>query len=260
MKSNFLRGIFSKIDKNSPAILTSMACIGVVSTAVMAVKATPKASEIVNNMRVAQRANGEDLKLKKWEVVKRTWKCYLPATIMGVATISAILGANSINTKRNAAIAGAYALVDTKFREYKENVVETFAKNVGDNVTVEEMIDNTANKRQMKENPLDHEVIMADESRQLCFDAYSGRYFMSTIPELDSIFVDLSRRLMNDHTVSLNEYFFEIGLEASKSGDNLTWHIDRGMIEGRYTSQIASDGRACIVVNFETDPAYIDFN
>lgn len=259
MKKQAFKGLLGGIDKNSPAILTGLGCVGVVSTAILAVKATPKAHAILE--RLKEEASDEGVKLKKWTVVKETWKCYIPTAIMAAATISCVLGANSISTKRNAAIAGAYAILDKKFTDFKGDVIETFSKKQAknDERTVQEKINDTANARRLKENPLDHEVILSDDE-QLCYDAYSGRYFKSTINKLDSIFVDLSRRLMNDHTVTLNEYFFEIGIESSRSGDTLAWHIDRGLISPRYSSQLATDGRACIVVNFETDPTYIDFN
>ena len=101
------------LQKNSPTILTGLAVAGVVTTVVMAVKATPKALEILDQERVMREDYSERWlvpveKITKKDIVKLTWKCYLPSFLMGGATIAAIIAANSINLRRNAALSGLY--------------------------------------------------------------------------------------------------------------------------------------------------------
>lgn len=93
------------LSKNSPTILTGLGVAGLISTAVMAVKATPKAIELIDQLRddeINRRLRnlgfvGEeelhhsvneqcDVKLTKKEIIKVTWKCYVPAALMGVVS------------------------------------------------------------------------------------------------------------------------------------------------------------------------------
>ena len=104
--SSIARQAFNFVDHNSASILTGLSVVGVVGTAVLAVRATPEALrriDYANEDRVS-----EDLPtLTKFEVVKVAWKPYIPATLLGLGTISAVIGSRTIDSKRNAALAAA---------------------------------------------------------------------------------------------------------------------------------------------------------
>lgn len=70
------------VKRNASTILTGLASIGVVTTAVMAVKATPKALRLLEE---AEQEKGEEL--TKWEKVKTAGSSYIPSVIVGTATI-----------------------------------------------------------------------------------------------------------------------------------------------------------------------------
>ena len=106
--------------KHSPEILTGVGIAGMITTTVPAVKATPKALDLI--------AIAEDEKndtLTKVEVVKTAWKPYIPAAVTCAASITCLIGASAVNAKRNAALATAYELSKTALTEYKEKVIET---------------------------------------------------------------------------------------------------------------------------------------
>ena len=77
-----------------------------------------KAIKLIN-----QAENEKNADLTKTETVKACWKVYIPAMVTGTASIVCLIGASSVNAKRNAALAAAYTLSDTAFREYKEKVI-----------------------------------------------------------------------------------------------------------------------------------------
>ena len=64
--------VISKVSEKSPEILVGIGLAGMLTSTVLAVKATPKALDIL-----AQ----EEEELTTVEKVKKTWKCYIPATI-----------------------------------------------------------------------------------------------------------------------------------------------------------------------------------
>ena len=74
MKPKLSQKVGRALKKASPTILTCIGAVGVVATAVLAVKATPKALEMV---RADSRKNhdGDQHAATRVEVVKSCWKC-----------------------------------------------------------------------------------------------------------------------------------------------------------------------------------------
>ena len=113
------------LKKASPTILTCIGAAGVVATAVLAVKATPKADSLI---KADSRRNhdGDPYAATKLEAVKSCWKCYIPAAATCVATIICIFGANTLNKKQQASLASAYALVNRSYSDYKHKLKELY--------------------------------------------------------------------------------------------------------------------------------------
>lgn len=104
-------------------LLTCIGAAGVVATSAMAVKATPKAIEMLKN---AEEEKGD--KLTKLEVVKTAAPAYIPAAVTGVATVACIFGANVLNKHQQAAMASAYALLDRSYKAYSNKVNELYGE------------------------------------------------------------------------------------------------------------------------------------
>ena len=95
-----------------------------VTTTVLAVRATPKAIELIEAKKKEEQVDS----LPPVEVVKTAWKCYLPATITGVVSMACIIGSCSVSARRSAVLATACKLSETAFTEYQDKVVETIGK------------------------------------------------------------------------------------------------------------------------------------
>ena len=87
------------LQHNTPVILSGLASIGVIITAVTAVKATPKAIQLLEE---AEKNKGEEL--STWEKAKATALTYLPSILIGGTTIICIFGAQSLNRKQQASM------------------------------------------------------------------------------------------------------------------------------------------------------------
>lgn len=114
--------------KQAPVLLTVIGISSMVSSTVLAVRATPKAillkekAEMEKNRDIS--AYQEAQTLTPVELVRSCWRCYTPAFIMGVFGTACLIGANSVHLRRNAALAAAYALSETSFKDYKEKTAE----------------------------------------------------------------------------------------------------------------------------------------
>lgn len=242
-----IKTIRSGLAKHSPAILTALGITGMIGTTVLAVKATPKALDLIENKKEELDKDG----LTVAETVKATWKCYVPAAITCATSAACLIGASSVHTKRNAALATAYKLSESAFIEYRDKVVETIGEKK------EQSVRDAIAKDHVEKNPVtNNEVIITDKGYTLCYDELSGRYFYSDIEKIKKAVNELNRQMLNDMYVSLNELYYELGLEGTKLGEQMGWNVDRGLIDLKFSATVSADDRPCIVLDYRVPPMY----
>lgn len=230
-----------KIGQNSPAILTGFAVAGVVTTAVMAVKATPLAIDELAALDHAPTIQ---------EKVKATWRIYLPSALMGTATIGCIIGAHTISSRRTAAIAGAYSLADAALKEYQEKVVEQIG------ATQEEKIKEKIIGDHVEANPVVEEhVANPGDDGTLCFDEPSGRYFRSDIESVRRAVNDFNKELLTSVWMSMNDFYDFLNLEAIDMGDHLGWEPEN-LLDVKFTSKLTPKGIPVLVLSYTPIPKY----
>lgn len=239
------------VKKNSPAILTGIGVAGMVTTVFLTGKATIKAVDLIHEKEIDESRN----ELTKKEIISTVWKEYIPAVITGGMSIACVIGANSVSTRRNAALATAYQITSTAFSDYKQEVIAT----VGEKK--ERLIKNKVSEKQIADHPVTDEnnketVIIAGDGQQLCFDAISSRYFTSDMESIRKAENDLNKQMINENYISLNDYYSAVGLPPIATGNDLGWNIDDGTVEIEFGSHLASNGKAALTVNFDRVPIY----
>ena len=233
--------------KYSPQILTGLGIAGVVTTTVLAIKATPKAAKLVE-----EEAYERKEELTPMEVVKVTWKCYIPTAVSMATSITCLICANSVNTKRNAALAAAYKISETAFIEYKDKVVETIGEKK--EKTVREKI---AEDKVKNNPPTQNTIIMTDNGTELFLEPVSGRYFKSDMEKIRRIENECNKKMLHDINgyMSLNDFYDELGLEHSSIGYELGWN-SYNLLEIDYIPQLLEDDKLCVVLEYTTGPKY----
>ena len=238
------------LSKHSPEILTGMGIAGMITTTVLAVKATPKALDLLARAEDEKFDNGHGDPLTVIEKVKAAWKPYIPAATTCIFSVACLIGASSVNARRNAALATAYKLSETALTEYKEKVIETIGEKK------EKVIRDKINDDKLANNPVSKsEVIVIKNGDTLCYDAISGRYFKSSVDKIDKAVININKLMINEMYASLNDFYDELGLDHTLIGSELGWNID-DKLEVEFGSHIADDGNPCIVVNFSVAPRY----
>lgn len=235
------------IKKHSPEILTGIGIAGMITTTIMAVRATPKALILIEERKEEIGAE----KLEAMDMVRTTWACYIPAAITGTLSVVCLIGASSVNARRNAALATAYTLSESALKDYQGKVIEMFGEKKN------EAVKDAMAKDKVEKNPVvTREVIITEKGNTLCYDAISGRYFKSDIEKIKKAECELNRQILDDMYVSLNDFYYEIGLDSVKLGDELGWNVDSGYIDLSFSSQLASDGTPCLVIDYSVAPRY----
>lgn len=245
--TKIVNDVKTAVSKHSPEILTGIGIAGMITSTVLAVKATPKAERLIKE---AETKKGESL--TRVEKAKACWKCYIPAAVTTVTATACLVGASSVHARRNAALATAYKLSETAIAEYREKVVETIGE------TKEQLVRDKVDKAQVEKKPVEKsEVYVTNRGSTLCYDYMSGRYFESDIDAIKKAENELNKRMLRDTFgyVSMNEFYEEIGLDHIGMGDYMGWNVNN-LIDIHFGSQIATDGRPCIVITHNNAPDY----
>lgn len=164
MKNTFLK-------RNSSTIFTTIGAIGVVATAVIAVKDTPKALRILDE---AEQEKGEELTVK--EKIVTAGPVYIPAIAVGISTIACIFGANTLNKRNQAALMSAYALLDQSYKDYKRKVSDIYGEDA-DKKIIEEVAKEELEPRDNTDDTDDSNVVTI-------FDGTTMRSFESVLDRI----------------------------------------------------------------------------
>lgn len=249
MRNQFVKNLGKIISKNSSVILMGFSLASMAGAVIFAIKDTPKALKLIDEKE-------EELgveKLPPKEVIKTTWKVYLPTAASMVISAACAIGSNSIHAKKYAALSTAYALAERSYKTFKDATEETITEEQ------KEELDRKIARKYLAEAPkpkaiTESEKVSYPKGQDLYFDKFSGRYFNSSRLEIEGIENRLGAYMLDNMFLSLNDYYDEVGLRHVKYGDDIGWHIQDGVIKFKLTSDIAEDGRPCIVVDTWRDP------
>lgn len=224
-----VQSLAKHLKRSSPTLVAIVASVGVVGTAVLAVKATPKALKKIQTDS-EKNHDGDPNAATTSEKIKSAWSCYIPAAAVGAATILCIFGSNALNRKQQASLAAAYNLVSRQYAQYRDKVKEICGKETHDRImrelAAEKVDDDHAIYAQggFYQSDLDFEG--ASEERRLFYDRFSERYFESTFSKVLQAEYHINRNLCLRGEVTLNEFYSFLGIEPIEGGDSIGWFID----------------------------------
>jgi hypothetical protein len=252
------------LNEHSPTILTGVGVVGTVSTAYLTGRATVKAVKIIeenskeydpeyNPVTAETYYEPHKIELSTTRKIRLVWKSYIPPVGMGATTISAIILANKISSKRIAALGVAAGLSERALQEYKDKVLEKIGKSQ-DTAVHDEIAQDRVNQHPVNSR----EVILAGTGEVLCFDMSSGRYFQSTVEEIKRAENKINFNLVHYMHASLSEFYDEIGLPPTSYSDTVGWNLNN-KIDVRISAVVSSDNRPCLAIDF-ANPPYTDYD
>ena len=241
-----------KLKKHSPEILVVGGVVGLVTSGVMACKATTKLSailddskeqielfdkvaanpEMVNEEYTVEDAE-KDKKIVKVQTAVKVAKLYAPAVAIGMVSIGAIFASNNIMRKRNVALGAAYATVDQAFKDYRNRVVDRFGEeldkelryNLKTKEVKETVEDENGKKKTVKRNIKYMDSTMPSEFAVIYDDGCAG---WTKDPEDNKFFLIQQQRYANERLkrrgyLSLNEVYELLGFPSTKAGQVVGW-------------------------------------
>ena len=167
-------------------------------------------------------------------------KLYAPAVGLGVLSITSILAGHNIMRKRNVALAAAYTIVDSNFKDYRGRVVERFGKELDKElrynikaVEVEEKVVNDDGKEETVKKTIEVVDMESPESYTdyaKFFDA--GSPFWDKNAEYNLMFLKrqeeaATRKLRERGYLMLNDVYEMLGIMKTEAGAYVGWIYDK---------------------------------
>lgn len=242
--------------RHTSTVLTCLGGIGVVATSIMAIKATPKALELIEE---AKKEKGE--KLSKWETVKVAAPKYIPAMMTGVATITCIFGSNVLNKRQQASLISAYALLDESYKKYRHKVIEKYGEEAHEEIMNEIAVEETK-EVYIHANNLGTDCtqfLEEDYSKPVLFyDEYGKRYFEAPIEQVILAEYHFNRNYTFRGYALLNEFYDFLGLEQTDYGREVGWAVeDDGSywVDFNHRKVKLDNGLECYIIEMLYEPS-----
>lgn len=285
-----------KFKKHSPEILAVTGVIGIVTSAVMACKATTKVNDIVDEAKETidkihesvgkglHTSDGEeyteeiakkDLTITYVQTGLKFVKLYGPSVALGIASIGCMLGSNHILRKRNIALAAALTNVATSFKEYRGRLVDRFGKDLDRELRFgikAKEVEETVTDEDGKETTVKKTVEVVDPNT--AHSMYSivfceGNTGWTRNAELNKVFLIQQQNWANDKLkmngiLTLNEVYDMVGAPRTAYGQIAGWvYTDDGSIGDNFVDFGIFDvnnEKACDFINGREKSIILDFN
>lgn len=246
-----------KLKKHSPEILAVTGTIGVVTSAVMACRATTKLSGILEKSKkeaevihlavehpecldgheYTEEDGKNDLRISYVNTGLSIVKLYAPSVILGTLSITAMLTSNNILRKRNIALAAAYTAVDKGFKEYRSRVVERFGEEMDRelryNLKSKEIEEKVIDEKTGKEKTVKKTVNVVDPTQYSVYARFydDGCNGWTKDPEHNLFFLKSQENYANDILKTrghlfLNEVYDMLGIPRTQAGQMVGWVYD----------------------------------
>ena len=287
------------VKNHASLILTVLSGFGLVGTAVAAAKVAPKAEKElqdelhwkihhrVDEMMDEAEANGHgsepedwtddehaelydiaerDTRLTVMEKIKVAGPIYAPVILLGLATLGCMAGAQILNTKQQAALVGAYAMLSQDFAAYRKEIRDEYGAEADKKAYL-------ASQRKIEN--LEGEIRRLENIKGVCsfgIATIPGLIFRSDMANIERAFLHFNRNLCLRGWADLEELYSFLGLPEEE------WHFvkrkaDEGYGWNQYINEVefgvnwldyrleevkTADGKTAYLIYFDVPPYRLD--
>lgn len=247
--SSVMKNVRNGITKNSAVIKTGVgiACFGL--AVISAVRAKEKIDlDIYVKKQDLGLDENDKLPVKDTALIiaKRSW----PVAVEFAAGVGCVVSSDKEMIRTSTGLAAACSIKDKLFEDYKAKVVETIGEKREKEVSEKVVVD------QIKKNPpVPSQVIITGANKTLMYDSWSGRYFTASIDSLQAHVNDLNKDLNTFDYVSLNDFYYKIGLPFVDCGDYVGWRASKsGLVEIKPVPHMMENGEYVTGITFLVMP------
>lgn len=281
---NALTHVGKVVEQKSPAILTGIGIGSFVGCAVLAVKATPKAilmldmktqEKYIDAMNDSSQDPSEYETYEEWlgideqriiqpsvyfsaltpvEVVKATWKAYIPSVGLAVVGIACLIASAKVSSARNAAFAGAASIAEKALYEYQQKVIDILGEDKAHEIRDQIAKDRVHKIDVLQEPGVENEVVCSrGTGKTWIYDPITDRKWQSDLETVRSAMNDFNHDLIGGVYGSLNDWYYCLGIKGIRIGDDIGWCADK-LLAIRFAAMVLDNGEPAIVLDYETLP------
>lgn len=245
-----------QLKKHSPEILVVVGVAGVVTSAVMACKATLKVNEVIDNTKkdiekihtatekgvteagkpYTEEDSKKDLTIVYTQTGVKLAKMYAPSVALGALSIVGIVSSHRILRKRNIALAAAYTAVEKTFKDYRGRVIERFGKEL-DRELKYNIRNEQIEEKVVDENGKETTVTRTVQIANIPHGSAYARFFDETCPNWEKdanynkSFLLMQQSYANEVLrtrghLFLNEVYDMLGMQRTPEGQVVGWVYD----------------------------------
>lgn len=197
--------------------MTGFGIAGVAITAIESVKAAKKAEYKIQEIEQESKTELTDK-----EKLNSTWSIYVPSIFWGLATMSCILSTNIININNQAALAGAYSIIENSYHSYTDAVKEIYGEEAHQKV-VSHIVAQKAEKRYIYSTDWLGSSLSFDdddEVQHLFYLECADKFFVSTTAAVLEAEYHINKNFMYFGEVSLYNLMDFLGLTDDMSKED----------------------------------------
>lgn len=259
----FAKNVGRFYKNNEEKILTTVAMVTSAAAIGTAIANSPKAVDRIREIKKLKK--GASKKEIVIEEVKQVAPLYLPVVALETTSLLCTRGLYKVTARKYAAAMSALMFTKTNFAEYKEKVKEIVGP------TTEQKIKDAVAEKKVGDNPpAQSQLLTMDETGELFYDDYSGRYFRATWATITKAQSEVNARIFSDDFCTLNELYYAVGIPGIKEGDDIGFlsndYINWDFQFDTSQAKMAPNGKPAIVLGYDisingsrTRPRYGDF-
>lgn len=250
---------------NAPALLMAIGVVGTVSTAYLVGRASFQVGVAVgahNEEAYSHNADGVTNAKELVEFVRdrELWKAYIPAVVTCAATVTCIIGANHIGSKRAAGMAAAYSVLEKGANEYQAKVVEKFGERKAEEIRSDILADRLRENDPFEDNSI--EVYGKPDAHTSTFlDKFSGLHVWTNREEIGAAMNDIGRTIIHQGYATLADFYYRMDMPSPAYASEIGWSSDDELPRPVYSSALTPGNLPVNAFDFSVapNPRYLRF-
>lgn len=205
--------------KNGPTLLTGFVCSGVVATGYLTYTATLDC--LSDTTEAVLFKDDSDIPVKQTirRAVRKNWKKFIPACLMGLVTMGCAVGAHKWHISKETALTAA-ALA---YKTASEDLEKKFSEKYGENA-VKEAKHEIAEEKELRQK-VDKYALNSSEKFKI-WEPYSEQWIYADLKDILWVELCANKRLLQRDIVYLNDILNMFGLKGNSKTMYLAWSYE----------------------------------
>lgn len=202
--------------KVAPTVLTAISTVGTLATAYFSHEDTKRAMHILDNYKSGFADPNVKIPIK--DEIRITGKCYWRTALSVAITIASGIAANRLSAAQIATLTATVGYLAADRKQIVENLRGELSSSHANEIIGPKHLD--SDDAWWTPSSTIEETGKGDT---LCFESFSGRWFYSSIDEVDLALKHIRERFRDGEYLCMNDLYKELGICVTSLGYEFGW-------------------------------------